>query len=267
MAPDGSVESASMSPALSLAGVLPAIIAMAYFDRLDSARPEPIWSKRKVMLAGCLSVIPCIFVEMALKNVGPTATTSLWGSLAWDAFVVAAFVEELAKVACLKLVIWRKPEFDERLDGIVYGTRAGLGFAAVENVAYLFGAASFDQWLGMFIGRALLAITLHAMTGGIMGYYAARRRFDSAGPGVWGGFGIAVLLHGAYDVGAFAVPFPGEALGLPFPGAVFILVSIGCVVWGARFLRRQARVALELDNIAHAREAPAPRLFPFTFPT
>jgi RsiW-degrading membrane proteinase PrsW (M82 family) len=256
-----------MSPALSVLGLLPAIVAMVYFDRLDAQRPEPIWSKRKVMLAGCLSVIPCVFVEAALMQASPDPASSIWPALTYQAFVVASLTEELAKVACVKIVIWRRPEFDERLDGIVYGTRAGLGFAAIENVAYLYGAQSMDQFIGMFIGRALLAIPLHAITGGIMGYYAARKKFDNVGPGVWGGFAIAVFLHGAYDVGAFAVPFPGEALGVPFPGAVFILVSIACIVWGGRFLRRQARVALELDNLAHARNAPPPRLFPFIFPT
>jgi RsiW-degrading membrane proteinase PrsW (M82 family) len=256
-----------MSPALALAGLVPAIVAMAYFDRLDKLRPEPIWSKRKVMLAGCISVIPCIFVEQVLMQLGPSALNGIWQALAYQAFVVAAFTEELAKVACVKLVIWRRPEFDERLDGIVYGTRAGLGFAAVENVAYLWGAGSFEQWLGMFVGRALLAIPLHAITAGIMGYYAARQRFDKTGPGLWGGFFIAVALHGLYDVGAFAMPLPAETLGIPFPAPLLVLVPIGCVVFGARLLRRQARVALELDNIAHARVTLPPRLFPFTFPS
>ena len=39
-----------------------------------------------------------------------------------------------------------------------------------------------------------------------MGYYAARRKFDRAGPGMLGGYALAVALHGLYDVLLFAVP-------------------------------------------------------------
>ena len=255
-----------MSPALALAGLVPAILAMAYFDRLDRARPEPIWSKRKVMLAGCLSVIPCAFIEHGLMTVAPAASDA-WKFITYQAFVVASLTEEIAKVLCIKLVIWRKPEFDERLDGIVYGTRAGLGFAAIENVFYLLQATSVEQFVGMFFGRALLAIPLHAITGGIMGYYAARRRFDKVGPGLLGGLAVAVFLHGAYDVGAFAMSYSAEALSVPFPPPLFVILAILCVVVGGRMLRKQARVALELDNVAHARATLPPRLFPFTFPS
>jgi protease PrsW len=255
-----------MSPALALAGLVPAILAMAYFDRLDKARPEPVWSKRKVMLAGCLSVIPCAFIEFGLMSVAPLPTDA-WKFIGYQAFIVASSTEEIAKVICVKLVIWRKPEFDERLDGIVYGTRAGLGFAAIENCLYLLNAQSMDQFVGMFFGRALLAIPLHAITGGIMGYYAARRRFDQVGPGLFGGLVVAVVLHGLYDVGAFAMGYSAEALSVPFPPPLFVIVSILCVVAGGRMLRKQARVALELDNVAHARVTLPPRLFPFTFPS
>jgi RsiW-degrading membrane proteinase PrsW (M82 family) len=247
---------------LALAGALPALVAMWYFDRLDAQRPEPVWSKRKVMIAGILSVIPCIGIELALMQAQPS---SLWGGILWQAFVVAGLTEELAKVACLKWVIWRRPEFDERLDGIVYGTRAGLGFALIENILYLSQTSTTGHFVGMFIGRALLAIPLHAITAGVMGYYAARRRFDQVGPGIWGGCAIAVLIHGVYDAAVFALPFSAEQLSLPFAPQFLFVVPILCVVLGARMLRRLARVALEQDNLAHARQALPARLFPFTF--
>ena len=251
-----------MDPLLALAGAVPALLAMWYFDRLDAQRPEPVWSKRKVALAGVVAVIPCFFIEIGLMKLQPP---SLWGGILWQAFIVAGLTEELAKVACLKWVIWRRPEFDERLDGIVYGTRAGLGFALIENVLYLSQSGSAGQFVGMFIGRALLAIPLHAITAGIMGYYAARRRFDNVGPGIWGGMLIAVVIHGVYDAAVFAMPFSAEQLELPFAPQFLFVVPILCVVIGARMLRRLARVALEQDNLAHARQTLPPRLFPFTF--
>ena len=47
---------------LAAAGALPAVVAMAYVDRVDAKRPEPRWALRKVAALGALSVVPCIFV-------------------------------------------------------------------------------------------------------------------------------------------------------------------------------------------------------------
>jgi RsiW-degrading membrane proteinase PrsW (M82 family) len=93
------------------------------------------------------------------------------------------------------------------MDGIVYGARAGLGFALVENVVYLLLIPhSLAEFVSLFVARALLAVPGHAAWGAILGYFAARRRFDGRGPGMLGGYLLAVLLHGLYDASLFAVP-------------------------------------------------------------
>src|SRR6185436_15512269 len=112
------------------------------------------------------------------------------------AFVVAAFVEEACKIYVVYRIVWRRPEFDERMDGIVYATRAGLGFALVENIMYLFGQVELSGFVVTWFLRALLAVPGHALWTGMMGYFAARRRFDRVGPGIVGGYLLAVFLHG-----------------------------------------------------------------------
>jgi RsiW-degrading membrane proteinase PrsW (M82 family) len=108
-------------------------------DRLDRKRPEPARTRRMVAFVGMLSVIPAIFLEQVLTNrvgagIGPQYT---YQGASYNAFIVAAAVEEACKIAVVYWIVWRKPEFDERMDGIVYAARAGLGFALVENVGYL----------------------------------------------------------------------------------------------------------------------------------
>ena len=197
---------------LALMGALPAIGAMLVFDRLDAKRPEPRSTLRRVALAGGLSAIPVIIIGEILKRVGPAgigaeAGPTTYAGAAYMAFVIAAIPEELAKLGSMWLFAWRRPEFDERMDGIVYGARAGLGFALVENVAYLLLLPeSFGQYISLFVGRAVLAVPGHATWGAIMGYFAATRRFDRRGPGMFGGYLIAVGLHGAYDMWLFAAP-------------------------------------------------------------
>ena len=173
---------------------------MYYVDRLDAARPEPRWSLRKVAIAGAIVTFPCIILEILLQRLAPLVG---WDRVLYSSFIVAAAVEELAKLLCLRWFIWHAPEFDERMDGIVYATRAALGFALVENMLYLLQAQSTGGLVGMYVGRALFAVPGHAIWTGFMGYYAARRRFDGVGPGLLGGFIVAVLLHGSYDASIF----------------------------------------------------------------
>src|SRR5690606_5877620 len=123
---------------------------------------------------------------------------------AWyTAFVGAAAPEELCKIAVVYWLVWRRPEFDERMDGIVYAARAGLGFALVENILYLLGSVDIASLIVTWVLRALLAVPGHALWTGMMGYMAARRRFDGVGPGIIGGYVLAVFLHGIYDVALF----------------------------------------------------------------
>ena len=73
--------------------------------------------------------------------------------------MIAAVPEELAKLGSVYLFAWRRPEFDERMDGIAYGARAGLGFALVENVAYLLTLPhDLREYVVLLLARAVLVV-------------------------------------------------------------------------------------------------------------
>jgi RsiW-degrading membrane proteinase PrsW (M82 family) len=237
----------------ALTGALPALAAMWVVDRMDAKRPEPRWTLRKIALIGALSVIPVIIAELALLALSPPAGT--YAQAIWDGVIVAAGVEELAKVLVVYWFVWHLPEFDERLDGIVYATRAGLGFAMVENVLYLAQAATADDFVRTYVLRAILAVPGHAIWAGIMGYYGARKRFDGTGPGLAGGYLLAVALHGAYDLAIF-LGQPLRADGLATAADVLLLGPVAIIVVGALILRRMARAALHADDAAEAAAAP-----------
>ncbi|MDP1825692.1 MAG: PrsW family intramembrane metalloprotease [Archangium sp.] len=243
-----------MGAILALSGTLPAVLLMAVVARYDSKRPEP---KRQLYLAtlfGGLSTIPVIFVQLGMEKANPGGVP---GAL-YTSFFVAALTEETAKALALYFAVWRHPAFDERLDGIVYATRAGLGFALVENVGYLMGAESLSGFFGIFVIRAVLAVPGHAIYAGYMGYWAARKKFDGTGPGLLGGLGIAIMLHGAYDAALFVIAVlpkgPWQLLILPL-----VTVPVLVVVFGYRRLAAHAREALRLDELTHA-PRPMPRL-------
>ena len=159
--------------------------------------------------------------------------------------MIAAAIEEACKILVVYWVVWRRPEFDERMDGIVYASRAGLGFALVENVMYLLQQDTLGGQLQTWILRAVLAVPGHAMWTGMIGAMAARRRFDGRGLGLLGGYLLAVSFHGAYDLVAFLqAPLHLEGYDHYLPGLMPAL--IGLTLLALFVLRSQARMALRL---------------------
>jgi RsiW-degrading membrane proteinase PrsW (M82 family) len=232
---------------------------MWFVDRMDRKRPEPIRTRRLVALAGMLSVIPALILEIAVGNtlgerLGPSMT---YQGATFKAFIVAAAIEEACKIGVVYWVVWRRPEFDERMDGIVYASRAGLGFALVENIFYLLQQGTLGGQLQTWILRAVLAVPGHAMWTGMAGAMAARRRFDKKGLGLLGGYLLAVAFHGAYDLCAF-LQAPLHLEGYDDYNAGLMPALIGLTLLAFFVLRSQARMALKLDdadaalNAAHA---------------
>jgi hypothetical protein len=121
--------------------------------------------------------------------------------------------------------------------------------------------ANFLQYITVFIGRAVLAVPGHATWGGIIGYFAARRRFDGRGPGLLGGYLIAVALHGTYDAILFSAPVAiaggHQWVGLGVAGVpiVVYVVPAAIIALGAVTLRVLAKRAIAADDadesIAH----------------
>ena len=225
-------------------GALPALAWMRYAKGKDAGRPEPAGALRRMALAGAAATVPVAVAEVTVGRINPSETTVAGAFFA--AFVVAGLIEEGAKALCLRVVVWNRPEFDERLDAMVYAAWAGLGFALVENVLYLAGTETSGDYAGMFVARALLSVPLHASAAAIMGYYAARRRFDNAGPGIGGGLALAVLLHGTFDFALFraASGASDESSAAGLYGLLAVAVAIGGVV----AVRRLARAALAADD-------------------
>lgn len=247
------VETAQIQIALS--GVIPALVAMWLVDRLDARRPEPPRLRRLVAGVGMLSVIPAIIAGLLLERYTASSIGSMltYEGASFTSFVVAAGVEEACKILVVYWVVWRHPEFDERMDGIVYACRAGLGFALVENVMYLLSERSLSGQLTVWVLRALLAVPGHALWTGMIGYCAARRRFDRTGLGLLGGYLLAVSFHGLYDLSLF-VQQPMRLEGHEALARPLLAVPVALTVLAFLVVRAMARNALRLDDAqaAHA---------------
>ena len=141
---------------LLTAALLPAILLLLYIWKKDP-QPEPTSWLIKAVVWGMAICIPVAFLEMLIQTVfwgvdGEPIT--LIGST-MQAFVVAALPEESFKLLALWLVLRKNPYFDEHFDGIVYAVCVGLGFAAVENIFYVF---SEEEWFSVAISLSLIHI-------------------------------------------------------------------------------------------------------------
>jgi RsiW-degrading membrane proteinase PrsW (M82 family) len=237
------------------AAVVPALLLIWYFHHQD-VHPEPqrvVWA---TFFLGVLTVLPVLAVVTPLMPI-VRAAPDPWLRSVGEAFVLAAFPEELFKLVVLLRYVVRQRDFDEPMDGIVYGVVASLGFATLENVIYV----SQDSSLALL--RALTAVPGHAFTGAIMGFYLGQAYFPPGGsaalvdPAAWRrrlivrGYLVAVLLHGLYDFPLFASQIvPGAKL----VGLVALAVLIAEGTWAHRLVKR-----LHDDQLADDRRLRAAR--------
>lgn len=237
-------------PRVFLLGLSLAPIALLLFAllRVDRNR-EPIRFVLVTLLLGALTPIPVIVTGLALAAILgiPYEPTTIGEAIAVS-FILAALVEEAFKF----LVLWRysakHDAFDEPFDGIVYGTAASLGFAATENILYVFRGETMGESLFIAVLRAFTAVPVHAMCGVIMGLCIGIGRFSPKARPWWIAIGLggAIGLHGVYDSFAFgSAVMAGRGQGdlalLSAAGlvATTLLAAVVCLLAIARMRRDQ----------------------------
>ena len=172
----------------------PVVIIAAYIYFRDKYEKEPVFLLLLSLLAGAFITLPIAVSESLLAKL----SVNFEGLMKpfWHAFVVAGFTEELFKYLAMFLLIWKRREFNEKFDGIVYAVFISLGFAGVENIMYV---AQGGQVTGLI--RAFTAVPAHAFFGITMGYFFGYAKFRQRYRLAWKIKALVypVILHGIYD--------------------------------------------------------------------
>ena len=180
--------------------LLPIIVLGYYIYHKDKKSPEPTGQLVKAFLFGILSVPVslCISIPLGIIGLYPVEATSILGSIS-TAFFGAAIPEEIAKFFMLWLLLRKNRYFDEKMDGIIYAICVSLGFAALENIMYLFSNA--ETYLSIGIARAIFAVPGHFCFGILMGYYYSLAKFYPKTPkkNITLILIAPILVHGVYD--------------------------------------------------------------------
>ena len=221
------------------AALLPALVLLFLVYRADKVEKEPVDLILKLILMGVLSALLASAVEslgMAALDRMVSPNNPYYTVLL--AFLVVAAVEEGCKFLLLKKRSWNNPNFDFMFDGIVYAAAVSLGFAALENIIYVFGYG-----LSVAPARAVFAIPGHLSFSVFMGYFYGRARLAANSGDVsrsrlnlWAAYLSAVFFHGFYDTCAMTESDTAALLFLIFVAIMFIWVLV-LVLRGSKFDR------------------------------
>ncbi|CAN5626303.1 PrsW family intramembrane metalloprotease [soil metagenome] len=210
------------------------LVLVLWIDRYES---EPLWMLATAFFWGSLVAVLIAFLfNTASSLMVAVMTESMEAGQAFGAVISAPIVEETAKALILFILFFKKDEFDGVLDGIVYATMAGLGFAMTENIQY-YGRAVMESGGGglsaVFILRGTLFPFAHplftSMTG--IGLGLARQSHNIFAKLVIPVLGLltAISMHAIWN--GSVVVFGGLGflfayLGIMVPAFVIILAVI-----------------------------------------
>jgi Predicted membrane protein len=224
-----------------LAALLPVIFLLQYVYRLDSIEKEPSSLLWKLIGGGVFAAIAAMILEFVFVKDIDSSTASL-EEILLNAVLVGIF-EEVMKFFFLKKFSWKNEAFNYRFDGVVYAIFVSLGFAAFENILYVF----LYGGLSVALSRALLSIPAHMSFGAYMGIYYGRAKVcEKAGDEVgttanlFTGVLFAILFHTIYD----ATLMIRSNLSI----LVFVLVVIFIYFYVFARIRREARMDASVEK-------------------
>jgi len=214
--------------------LVPAVIWLGVFVQQDRLEPEP---KRFILgvfvLGGLLAQAVGIPAIRDLFRVQDWLTVSrplvnLLGSI-----LIIGFIQEYLKYAGVRFTVFGNSEFDERVDGIIYGAAIGVGFATVLNINYVVGSGGVH--LGIGVMRIVIVTLAQATFAGVSGYFLGRAKFEEM-PFWWlpAGVTLAAVLNGVVSVllqevstqGLRFTPAYGLVLAAAVAGATFAVLFV-----------------------------------------
>ncbi len=224
---------------------------------IDRFEQEPT---RYLIAAFMWGAVPAVLIALIFQLILSIPVSLILGeeslgSALFGASIAAPVTEEILKGAAVAIIyLTRRREFDGWVDGIVYGAAAGFGFAFVENVLYLMGTETTEEWLALFFLRIIVFGFMHgfwtALTG--IGFGVARSARSGAVKGVAipAGLGAAILSHLLHNTAlTLAEASGGATILIALVNYGFLLIGLVIVSVAALHHDRQVMKTYLIDEV------------------
>lgn len=193
-----------------LAAVIPVVVWGIYIYRKDRIEKEPLRMLLLSIILGGIIIIPVAFMESIIREEiyrffkectlfediqVISSSKYYWLYKLTDNMIGIALIEEGWKWAAMWVVTHKNHNFNSSFDGIIYAVYVSIGFAATENIQYVFAYG-----LPTALARMGTAIPAHMFFAILMGSYyskwfAEKRMIKNLVLGIL----FPVLTHGLYD--------------------------------------------------------------------
>jgi RsiW-degrading membrane proteinase PrsW (M82 family) len=223
--------------------VLPTLLWLGVFRELDRLEEEP---HQYLLSVTVLAALLTAAVAEPLRR-GAFALHT-WQSDAWYwSIPVNAMIQGVIQATVVyitvRYTVFLSDEFDERADGIIYGTAAGLGSAMMLNFHYVLDNPGLRLDVGT--ARIIVAALVLASLGGLVGYGLGQVKFERHSPWFAAQFVIAAaLLNGIFDW--LVTEFSRRQFGFQgwptvLAAAVFALIILSVVYYLLQHAVRETR--------------------------
>ena len=165
----------------------------------DRIEPEPLRVILRVGILGGLLSVLCAgtFNSLFSHATGIAMNPPLPLS---DALIASAFIginEEFFKAMATLLLVRKLADFNEPVDGMIYGMTVALGFAVLENVEYTL-IGTFADGIETLVLRSFLTVPGHLGFAALWGYGLSVARFRYPGRGYAAVMGPYILVSAAF---------------------------------------------------------------------
>ena len=214
---------------LFVLAIIPVIGLLCFIYFNDKKEKEPFGLLVALFFAGMATVLTAMIAELAggfiIESVSPEKTVL---SQVVDAMIIVGPAEELGKFFVLWIITWKNKHFNYSYDAIVYAVFVSLGFAAFENVGYV-----FSNGVGTAIARMITAVPGHACFAVFMGFFYSKAKYAAITQkkgkclsNILLAIFVPIVIHGIYD----AILMGAGASDLEALAGISIILWFGFVI-------------------------------------
>ena len=171
--------------------ILSAIFWSSWHYYRDYHSPEPIWHLLGTLFLGFLSAQLAGVIHEQIPT--PIVEYSL-GFFTYSVFGIG-FIEEICKFIPFLLVCTRFKEYNELVDGVIYASMIGIGFALNESF-YFFKHEPVKE---LVLARTIVSPITHALFASIFGHFHFTSILKRNPKFIFLGIFLASFIHGLYD--------------------------------------------------------------------